>query len=164
LEAHPVRSRPDRSCDLHRPLQEAVMILRGARLALSANRAEPLDLRVHQGRIAEIAPSIRGSALDLSGHLILPGLINAHDHLEFNLFPLLGRGGYRNATEWARDIYRPEESPVREQRRVPRRVRLYWGALKNLVSGVTTVCHHNPFEPRVFTSRFPVRVLREFGW
>jgi hypothetical protein len=76
----------------------------------------------------------------------------------------MGSPPYPNATAWARDVYRPGESPVREHRRVPRRVRMYWGGLKNLVSGVTTVCHHNPYEPRTFGSTFPVRVLHEFGW
>lgn len=103
-------------------------------------------------------------ALDLSGHHILPGLINAHDHLEFNLFPALGRGGYQNATEWARDIYHPERAPVRDHLRVAKPVRLWWGALKNLLSGVTTVCHHNPYETAVFDSDFPVRVVRRMAW
>jgi cytosine/adenosine deaminase-related metal-dependent hydrolase len=103
-------------------------------------------------------------ALDLSGHVRLPGLINAHDHLEFNLFPMLGRGGYRNASEWARDIHHPERSPLREHLRVPKAVRLWWGALKNLLSGVTTVCHHNPYETEVFGPDFPVRVVRQMAW
>uniref|UniRef100_Q01S18 Amidohydrolase n=1 Tax=Solibacter usitatus (strain Ellin6076) TaxID=234267 RepID=Q01S18_SOLUE len=102
--------------------------------------------------------------LNLAGHIVLPGLINAHDHLEFNLFPQLGRGPYANAGEWARDIYHPERSPIREQLRVPKAVRLWWGGLKNLVSGVTTVCHHNPYEREVFGAEFPVRVVRRFGW
>ena len=102
--------------------------------------------------------------LDLSGHVVLPGLINAHDHLEFNLFPRLGRGPYANAGEWARDIYHPARSPVREHLRVPMRVRLWWGALKNLLSGVTTVCHHNPYHADVFNAEFPVRVVRRFAW
>ena len=102
--------------------------------------------------------------IDLTGHLRLPGLVNAHDHLEFNLFPALGLGGYRNAGEWARDIYRPLDSPVREQLKVPKGVRLWWGGLKNLLSGVTTVCHHNPYEPEVFDDRFPVRVVRRMAW
>jgi cytosine/adenosine deaminase-related metal-dependent hydrolase len=107
---------------------------------------------------------MNAGALDLSGHIRLPGLINAHDHLEFNLFPTLGQGPYGNATEWARDIRRPERSPVREHLRVPKPVRLWWGALKNLLSGVTTVCHHNPYQPEVFGPDFPVRVVRRMAW
>jgi len=107
---------------------------------------------------------MNAGALDLSGYVRLPGLINAHDHLEFNLFPKLGRGQYRNAAEWARDIHHPERSPVREHLRVPKAVRLWWGALKNLVSGVTTVCHHNPYESDVFGPNFPVRVVRRMAW
>jgi len=102
--------------------------------------------------------------LDLSGHVVLPGLINAHDHLEFNLFPQLVRCPYPNAGEWARDIHHPDRSPICEQLRVPKAVRLWWGGLKNLLSGVTTVCHHNPYEHEVFGADFPVRVVRRFAW
>jgi cytosine/adenosine deaminase-related metal-dependent hydrolase len=103
-------------------------------------------------------------ALNLSGHMRLPGLINAHDHLEFNLFPKLGCGHYSNASDWARDVHHPERSPIREHLRVPKPVRLWWGALKNLLSGVTTVCHHNPYEYDVFGPDFPVRVVRRMAW
>jgi cytosine/adenosine deaminase-related metal-dependent hydrolase len=102
--------------------------------------------------------------LDLSGHFVMPGLINAHDHLEFNLFPRLGGGPYANAGEWARAIHHPARSPVREHLRVPLHVRLWWGGLKNLLSGVTTVCQHNPFQPAIFNPAFPVRVVRRYGW
>lgn len=130
------------------------MMLLGARVALGPRRAV--------GRVVWVNCS--HATLDLSRHMLLPGLINAHDHLEFNLFPQLGRGPYANATEWARDIYHPEASPIREHLRVPKPVRLWWGALKNLLSGVTTVCHHDPHEPEVFSSDFPVRVVRRFSW
>jgi len=105
-----------------------------------------------------------GARVNLDGYVRLPGLINAHDHLEFNLFPKLGNGNYRNATEWARDIHHPDRSPIREHLRVPKRVRLWWGGLKNLLSGVTTVCHHNPYESAVFGPDFPVRVVRRMTW
>ena len=80
-----------------------------------------------------------GIHLDLSRLKILPGLINAHDHLEYALFPRLGSGPYPSATEWARDIYHPTKSPVREQLRVPKRLRLIWGGLRNLLAGVVEV-------------------------
>jgi len=106
---------------------------------------------------------VDGADLDLSGLQILPGLINAHDHLSFALFPLLGSPPYPNATEWARDIYHPERDPVRRHHQVPKRLRLIWGGLRNLLSGVTTVCHHDPLHP-IFDRGFPVRVIKEFGW
>ena len=136
------------------------MILRGGRVAIDAACAVRRDVAISRGRIVTEAS---GPAIDVTGHMILPGLINAHDHLSFNLFPLLGRPPYANATEWARDIYKPNESPVREHRAVPRAVRLAWGGLKNLVSGVTTVAHHDPDPPRAFGAQFPVRVAKA-GW
>src|SRR6185369_10136628 len=71
---------------------------------------------------------------------------------------------YANSGDWARDIYHPARSPIREQLCIPLRFRLWWGALKNLLSGVTTVCHHNPFQADVFGANFPVRVVRRFAW
>lgn len=139
--------------------------LTGGRAALTAQHTESIDLTIRRGRILPF--NTGGDATDrydISGHLILPGLINAHDHLEFNLFPRLGRGPWDSASRWAADIYRPEASPVREHLRVPKKVRLIWGGVKNLLSGVTTVAHHNPWEGSIFGRAFPVRVVRRYGW
>ncbi len=139
--------------------------LSGARVGLNATDSERIDLVIKGGRVLPFdSPFDGGIELDLAGHLLLPGLINAHDHLEFNLFPQLGRPPYANASEWAADVYRPDDSPVKEHLAVPKRVRLLWGGIKNLLSGVTTVAHHNPYQTSIFNYRFPVRVVKQFGW
>ncbi len=106
---------------------------------------------------------VDGHNLDLSGLEIMPGLINAHDHPHFALFPQLGSGPYANATEWAHAIYLPQEDPVRRHLQVPKELRLLWGGLRNLLAGVTTVSHHDHWHT-VFEDNFPVRVVREYGW
>ena len=141
------------------------MLIEGARVAISPTNAIVMDLWLHKGIISFTpVPATRHTTLNLKNYLILPGLINAHDHLELNLFPRLGRGPYPNATAWAKDIYHPSESPVREHLQIPKSIRLRWGALKNLISGVTTVAHHNATQPEMFDGTFPVRVVKRFGW
>ncbi|MEE9170039.1 MAG: amidohydrolase family protein [bacterium] len=134
----------------------------------SEGKSFPADLRVGRGRILDcslgIAPRSGELVLNLSGYLALPGLINSHDHLEFNLFPRLGHPPYENFYQWAREIYHPKETPVREILQVPLVDRLWWGAYKNLISGVTTVVHHNVYRRRSFNRRFPIRVLKRYGW
>jgi len=138
--------------------------LTGARIARDAKTAEVLNLEVRDGRISFAAGFSDSPVLDLTGFLVLPGLINAHDHLEFNLFPSLGRGTYKNAKSWAADIYQPSVSPLKEHLALSKRTRLIWGGLKNLLSGVTTVAHHNPLDDTVLHPSFPVKVVKHFGW
>lgn len=143
------------------------MIITGARVALNSQESSLLNIHLHGGRIARLTVSgkVRSSeVISLQGYLVLPGLINAHDHLEFSLFPRLGRNTYPNATAWAQDIYSPGDSPIREHLALPKSVRLFWGGIKNLINGVTSVCHHNPYYADVFDWRFPVRVIKRFGW
>ncbi len=142
----------------------------GARVSLDAHTSVEAEVEVRDGS-HRVDPELRSDvssrtsqhSLDLSGYLLLPGLINAHDHLEFALFPRLGNRMYANAHEWALDIYRPEDEPIRSLRKLDKSVRLWWGGIRNLLSGVTTVCHHNEYAP-VFDDHFPVRVLRRYGW
>ena len=129
-------------------------------IAFSDSRVEAMRADAHCER-----PLVAStSQVDLSGYLALPGLINAHDHLEFALFPRLGKGCYNNFLEWAEDIHRTHASEIARHRRVPKTVRLWWGGIRNLLCGVTTVCHHNPYVPEVFSDEFIIRVLKDYGW
>src|SRR6202011_2159996 len=67
-------------------------------------------------------------------------------------------------SEWAKDVYRPHEPPVKQQLAVPKSLRLHWGGIKNLISGVTTVAHHNDLHPALLDPNFPVRVVKRYGW
>jgi cytosine/adenosine deaminase-related metal-dependent hydrolase len=102
--------------------------------------------------------------IDLSGFLLLPGLVNAHDHLDFSLFPNLGNGPYGNYIEWGEDIHERFPDLIARHRAVPKSTRLWWGGIRNLLCGVTTVSHHNPLRPIMTTKGFPVRVVQKYGW
>ena len=165
------RKEAGKNCTARSSTSEAVGTIGGARLGLGPRSSIVGDVECQNSRIAFIReggqrqrsePSL--PAVNLEGHLVLPGLINSHDHLEFALYPRLGRGVYKNFTEWVEDIHHPELSPILEHRQVPRETRMWWGGIRNLLCGVTTVCHHNPYEESVFKDDFVVRIVREYGW
>ena len=64
-------------------MREAALILTGGRVLKTAtDRPEPLDLGIgRDGRIAALAPSL-DRAPDLGGKLVVPGLVDAHQHLD----------------------------------------------------------------------------------
>ncbi len=119
----------------------------------------PVSIGISEGRFCRPNPLSSARRIEWSDGVILPGLVNAHDHLGFDLFPRLGRGGYENFTEWAGDIYRPDEPPVKDVLRVPIEDRLLWGGWKNLLSGTTTVVHHDPHHAVLDDATFPVRAI-----
>ena len=148
------------------------LLLCNARVALDPWHTVNAALLVRDGKIESILPDYDSRAsyfrsarvIDLSDHLVLPGLVNAHDHLHFGIFPRLGKGPYPSWREWASDIYHPDEPPLRALLDVPKAERLWWGMIRNTLSGVTTVCHHDKSHPFLENTELPVSVDSNFGW
>lgn len=80
-----------------------------------------------------------GTVLDFEDALVFPGLINSHDHPDFNLFPRLGDRVYSNYTEWGKYIHSAYRPQIEQVMKVPIALRALWGIYKNLLCGVTTV-------------------------
>jgi cytosine/adenosine deaminase-related metal-dependent hydrolase len=105
--------------------------------------------------------------IDVHRDRLLPGLINAHDHLQLNsLARLWYRKPYHNAREWIADVNErmAGDRALAASARTSRDARLLAGGLKNLLSGVTTVAHHDPIYPALRSAHFPIRVVTEMGW
>lgn len=125
-------------------------------------------LRIKGRRIVAIdaPPHSNDVMVDGRGGLLIPGLINAHDHLELNTFKRLKyREQYTHSLQWIEDIEArfETEADLVEPRRQPLADRLLVGALKNLLSGVTTVCHHNPLH-KDLRRHYPIRVVSKYGF
>jgi cytosine/adenosine deaminase-related metal-dependent hydrolase len=150
----------------------ATCILSGARVALDPLRAIRATLLVRNGKVEAVFPGKGAPAgldkslpvMNLKDHLILPGLINAHDHLHFGLFPRLGHGPYPSWREWAEDIHHPDEPPLLKLLKIPKETRLWRGAIHNALAGVTTVCHHDTSHDLLTNNTLPVKVHTDFGW
>jgi cytosine/adenosine deaminase-related metal-dependent hydrolase len=121
------------------------MIIR--RVHLVGGDTGPRDIVVSGPTIERLCepsatPLREGPVLDFGDAIAFPGLTNSHDHLEFNVYPALGHGRYADYVEWGEDIQRRDREVISRLERVPRAYRLRWGALKNLLCGVTTVAQH----------------------
>ncbi len=111
------------------------------------NSNQPINIKIDDGKIAEISssPIIAGDGvlhLEFNNAIIFPGLINSHDHLDFNLFPQLGSQLYNNYTEWGKYIHERYKPEIAEVLKIPVELRSKWGIYKNLLCGVTTVINH----------------------
>lgn len=120
--------------------------LLGAKVALGPHTSVQADIVLDPDRIrgiyekpsqAKAQRSEDDILIDCSGFMLMPGMINAHDHLGAGI-------NLRNDT--------------------PHEAALWMGAMRNIMSGVTTVLHHEPQETLLFSDGFPIRVVRNYGW
>ena len=122
-------------------------------------------LPIRMGRIGT-GVDARAYRIDLRDHLIFPGLINAHDHLQLNAVPPLATTAtFANSYAWIAAFQAHFEEPeVVAALQVPKALRLRHGGLKNLLAGTTCVAHHDYWHPQFDAPDFPVAVLRDYGW
>ena len=130
---------------------------------------ERASLRILGSRIAALgaAPQVGDLVVDLHGDRLLPGLINAHDHLQLNSLSCLEFGKrYRHVREWIADVNtrRQSDRSFEASVAVSRDDRLLLGGVKNLLSGATTVAHHDPLYPFLSNADYPTRVVTDCGW
>jgi cytosine/adenosine deaminase-related metal-dependent hydrolase len=148
------------------------MWLHGARCAIGSQKNPRASISVVGSRLTHVVtdglpsstPGREHTHIDLDGFLVLPGFINAHDHLHFSLFPKLANPPYRNYVDWGKDIHLTFPDLIAMHKSVPKDVRLWWGGIRNLLCGVTTVCHHDAQWPELQKQEFPVKVMQGFGW
>jgi cytosine/adenosine deaminase-related metal-dependent hydrolase len=110
------------------------------------NSTEPVNIGVKGRLISSLSSGeIAADELKLSFNnaIALPGLINSHDHLDFNLFPQFGDRFYDNYTQWGAYIHQQYKDQINKVLLVPLQLRAAWGVYKNLIAGVTTVVDHS---------------------
>jgi len=101
--------------------------------------------------------------IDLNGLIVLPGLINGHDHLLGTYMPRVGkRKPYMNWLEWDNDL---KSAPVYAERQQIESADLYQlGAYRHLLCGVTSVQDHIPhFVQDMFKDNLPIRIIDQYA-
>ncbi|HTQ66598.1 MAG TPA: amidohydrolase family protein [Puia sp.] len=108
-----------------------------------------IDILIEEEKIQSISPlSFPGreagikNSIDFGGALVFPGLINSHDHIDFNLFPPIANRIYNNYREWGKDIHQNNRDTIDPILKIPQQLRIEWGIYKNLLNGITTVVNH----------------------
>ncbi|WP_413668494.1 amidohydrolase family protein [Mucilaginibacter sp. Mucisp86] len=103
-----------------------------------------VSISINEGKITQVGPSVAYDREQLTfvDAITFPGLINSHDHLDFNLFPQLGNQTYKSYTDWGKHIHRTYAEEISSILKIPVALRERWGIYKNLLCGVTTVVNH----------------------
>lgn len=105
----------------------------------------PVDLLIEAGRIVQMAPNLPAEPtikrLDGQGQLLLPGLVNAHAHIDKNL---LGRPWHSNQTPEPRRIrdYVDNERRLRRELDLSTRVQSAREVRSAIAAGVTHIRTH----------------------
>ncbi|MEO6490960.1 MAG: amidohydrolase family protein [Ferruginibacter sp.] len=113
------------------------------------NSREPGNISFKGGHISAVSNkptslNVDNFQINFNNVIAFPGLINSHDHLDFNCFSPLGKRIYSNYTEWGNYIHKEYKQDINSVLRIPIDLRATWGMYKNLLCGITTVINHGP--------------------
>jgi cytosine/adenosine deaminase-related metal-dependent hydrolase len=111
------------------------------------NGHQPVSLNISGKKILSVETANESFAFDninisFTDAIAFPGLINSHDHLDFNCFSPLGNKIYNNYTEWGDHIHANYKENINSVLKIPQHLRVGWGIYKNLLAGVTTIVNH----------------------
>ncbi len=84
------------------------------------------------------------TTIDLSGRIVFPALINAHDHLYDTFWPCFGNRTYQSWNEWEDDFQASEQHRARQTLSITDLYGL--GMFRNVLSGVGLIVDHFPHE------------------
>ena len=127
------------------------------------NQEGARSIHMENGRISSVSRNCENNNLvkiQFENALAFPGLINSHDHLDFNSFHPLGNHLYKNYTEWGEDIHKNNKEEIEAVLKIPQKLRILWGIYKNLLNGVTTVVNHGD---RLQVPTNLIQVLQDFS-
>ena len=113
------------------------------------NESQPVNISVLGEKIAsigreKISDDANHFQIHFTNALAFPGLINSHDHLDFNCFSVLGERKYHSYMEWGNHIHETYKHQIDAILKIPENFRASWGMYKNLLTGITTVVNHGP--------------------
>jgi cytosine/adenosine deaminase-related metal-dependent hydrolase len=128
---------------------------------INSHTGRPLHIsisREHIVYVGEEDPEPDPFVLYFRDATVIPGLINSHDHLDFNCFQPFGNNRFSNYMEWGHQIHQKFRGEIKSVLDIPQNLRTQWGIYKNLISGVTTVVHHGP---ALYIENSPIHVFQD---
>ncbi len=113
----------------------------GEKVDILIEDGEISSVSKHWDSLSDVSNSIQ---IKFEDAIVFPGLINSHDHLDYNSFPQLGNKVYNNYVKWGEDIHKQNKDVINKVLKIPKELRVKWGIYKNLLNGITTVVNHGP--------------------
>jgi len=115
-------------------------------LQIVGTDGKPASIHLEGNKIKDVRAVVEKSGdkglIHFENAIAFPGLINSHDHLEFNLFPNVCDKLYSDYMDWAEDFNRNFRKKIESLFEIEVPVRQKSGIYRNLINGFTTVANH----------------------